>query len=169
MNRAIMGVGIGILLAGFVLIAYPIAVTGQEQFDFVQEAGLFFLAPAFAVILVGAVQGDPRVTTVGGTFGNPDEALRRTGARAGTPVDRTGLGYSPYEPVRCRYCAAIITADLSQCPRCARPRDCRSCGRPLGTVLNRVTCPSCARPEALCNCPRLPPRAPPTVRLGRRM
>jgi len=170
MNRSVMGLGIGILLLGFALIAFPIATTGAEQFDLEQEAGLYFLAPAFAVITVGAISIDPRTTTVCGAFGNPDEvrAARAQAARAAVP-DRTGLTYHPNEPVRCRYCSAIITADLSQCPRCARPRECRSCGRPLGTVLNRVTCPLCARPEAFCNCPRLAPRAPVSPSAGRRV
>ncbi len=159
----------GILIVGFGLIGYPIAVTGMEQFDIVQEAGLFFMAPAFGVMLIGAISDDPRVTTVGGAFGNPEvEAQRARGGRA-PPAPQTGLKYHPYESVRCRFCSAIIAADLSLCPRCARPRDCRTCGRPLGTVLNRVTCPMCARPEAFCNCPHLPPRTPTTPGLGRRV
>ena len=167
MNRTTIGMGCAILLVGIALIAYPIAVTGQEQFDLVQEIGLFFLAPAIGVVVIGAISDDPRSTTVGGTFGNPDVALTRRPTKAPLPT-RTGLPYHPKEPVRCRFCGAIITADLSQCPRCARPRECRTCGRPLGTVLNRVTCPLCARPEALCNCPHLPARTPTGPVRGRR-
>ncbi|HTW39316.1 MAG TPA: hypothetical protein VMF04_00410 [Thermoplasmata archaeon] len=167
MNRTILGMGVAILLIGFALIGYPIAVTGQEQFDPIQELGLFFLAPAFGVMLIGAISDDPRVTTVGGAFGNPEVDLTRRPTKA--PVaTRTGIPYHPHEPVRCRFCGAIITADLSQCPRCARARECRTCGRPLGTVLNRVTCPMCARAEALCNCPHVPPRAPTGPVRGRR-
>lgn len=159
MNRTILGMGIGILLVGFILIGYPIAVTGQEQFDLFQEIGLFFLAPAFGVMLIGAISDDPRVTTIGGAFGNPEVDLTRRPAKPAGPT-RTGLPYHPNEPVRCRFCGAIITADLSQCPRCARARECRTCGRPLGTVLERPTCPLCARTEALCNCPHVPVRPP---------
>jgi hypothetical protein len=118
-------------------------------------------------MLIGAISDDPTVTTVGGAFGNPDVDLVRRPNRPAGPT-RTGLPYHPNEPVRCRFCGAIITADLSQCPRCARARECRTCARPLGTVLGRVTCPSCARTEALCNCPHLPPRAATAPVRGRR-
>ncbi len=155
MNRSIMYVGIGILLAGFALIAFPIAVTGHEQFDLEQEVGIYLLPPAMAVILIAAVSVDPRGTTVGGTFGNPDARLERT-----TPRDpaaaHAGLLYNPHEPARCRYCGSIIPAELAQCPRCARARECRTCNRPLGIVLERPTCPTCGLPEARCRCPRIP-------------
>jgi hypothetical protein len=158
MNRSILLVGIGIFLAGCALIASPIALTGQEEFTLAQEAGLFFLAPAFAVMLVGSISDDPRITTVGGTFGNRDADAARA-AETRSNVSRSGgLTYHPHESVRCRTCSAIIAADLAQCPRCARARECRTCARPLGVVLERPTCPACARPEALCNCPHLPPR-----------
>jgi hypothetical protein len=169
MNRSILGVGVGILLVGIALIGYPIAVTGAEQFDFEQEAGLFFLAPAFAVMLIGAISDDPGVTTVGGAFGNPDVDAERARTARAAPTTKPSLAYHPHEAVRCRYCSAIIAADLALCPRCARPRDCRTCGRPLGMVLNRPTCPACARPEPFCNCPHLPPRTPTGPGLGRRV
>ncbi|MGI0130857.1 MAG: hypothetical protein ACREDE_00955 [Thermoplasmata archaeon] len=158
MNRSILLVGIGIFLAGCALIASPIAITGQEQFSLGQEAGLFFLPPAFAVMLVGSISDDPRVTTVGGAFGNPDAEFSRsaTGRSGAAPPGRPP--YHPHEPVRCRNCSVVIAADLAGCPRCGRPRECRTCGRPLGIVIERPTCPACARPEALCNCPHLPPR-----------
>jgi hypothetical protein len=168
MNRTILGMGIGILLVGFGFIGYPIATTGAEQFDLFQEIGLFFLAPAFGVMLIGAISDDPRVTTVGGAFGNPEVDLMRRPTKVPTAT-RTGLPYHPREPVRCRFCGAIITADLAQCPRCARARECRTCGRPLGVVLGRVTCPMCARAEALCNCPHLPVRAPTSPVRSRRV
>jgi hypothetical protein len=158
MNRTILLVGIGIFLAGCALIASPIALTGQEEFTLAQEAGLFFLAPAFAVMLVGSISDDPRITTVGGAFGNPDAGQPSSRTRAGA-VKPTPLAYHPHEPVRCRNCSVIIPADLARCPRCGRTRECRSCGRPLGIVLDRPTCPACARPEPFCNCPHLPPRA----------
>jgi hypothetical protein len=157
MNRSIILLGVGILLLAFALIAFPIAVTGQEQFDIEQEAGIYTMPPAFAVILIGAVSTDPRGTTVGGAFGNREaEAEARKASAPRGPVADRPLGYNPREPVRCRYCATIITFELAQCPRCARARECRTCGRPLGIVLDRATCPACARPEALCNCARVP-------------
>ncbi|MGC2359669.1 MAG: hypothetical protein WA691_05115 [Thermoplasmata archaeon] len=158
MNRSIVFIGVGIFVVGLALISFPIAVTGQEQFDLEQESGLFFIAPAMAFLLVGAISDDPRVTTIGGTLGNPEfdrkpDAVDRPAAHV-----RSALGYNPREPVRCRHCSTIISFDLAQCPRCARPRECRGCGRPVGIVLDRVTCPSCAREEPFCNCPHLPPR-----------
>ncbi|MGI0070645.1 MAG: hypothetical protein ACRECT_00975 [Thermoplasmata archaeon] len=159
MNRSILFVGVAILLLGFALIGSPIAITGHEQWDLMQEAGLFFLAPAFAVMLVGAISDDPRVTTVGGAFGNPDADLERSSLSRPAADSRSGLEYHPLEPVRCRFCSAIVPAELAQCPRCARARDCRTCGRSLGMVLERVTCPRCARAEPFCNCPHLPPRS----------
>jgi hypothetical protein len=169
MNRTIILVGVGILLLGFILIAFPIAVTGQEQFDIEQEAGIFFIPPALAVLLVGSISDDPRATTIGGTFGNPDAASTR-----GKPVRprapaTTRLRYNPRESVPCPDCSTVIAFDLAQCPRCGRARPCRSCGRPLGIVLDRATCPRCARPEAFCNCPHLPPRMAASPARGRRV
>lgn len=165
MNRAILGVGAAILVLAFILIAFPIALTGQEQFDLEQEAGLYLLPPAFAVLLVGAISEDPRVTTVGGAFGNPDEVARRGTPRASAPA----LTYHPHESVGCRYCSTIIAADLAQCPRCGRARACRNCGRTLAIVGSQVTCPPCGRIEPLCNCRRLPPSRPSAPTAGRRV
>jgi hypothetical protein len=169
MNRSIILVGVGILLVGFALMAYPIAVTGQEQFDIEQEAGIFFLPPALAVLLIGSIEGDPRTTTVGGTFGNPDATADRLASARPTLPPPSGLRYNPRDPVPCRHCSSIIAFDLAQCPRCARARECRSCGRPLGVVLERATCPMCARAEALCNCPHVPPRPAVSTVRGRRV
>jgi hypothetical protein len=170
MNRSIILVGVGILLLAFALIAFPIAVTGHEQFDLEQEAGLYVMPPAFAVLLVGSISEDPRVTTVGGAFGNRDAELDSRRAAAPRPTPGVApLGYNPREPVRCRYCSSIITFELAQCPRCARARECRTCGRPLGIVLDRATCPSCARPEALCNCVRVALKPVPTLGRARRV
>jgi hypothetical protein len=169
MNRSIVFIGVGIFVLGLALISSPIALTGQEQFDLAQESGLFFIAPAMAFLLVGAISDDPRVTTIGGALGNrefdrkPEEV-----DRPAAPV-RPTLGYNPREPVRCRQCSSIIAFDLAQCPRCARPRECRGCDRPVGIVLDRVTCPTCAREEPFCNCPRLPPRPVTTGARSRRV
>jgi hypothetical protein len=167
MNRSILLIGVGILLFAFALMSFPIASTGHEVFDFEQEAGIYLIAPALAVVLIGSVSDDPRRTTIGGAFGNPEAETPRPSAPAAT-TDRHGLGYNPREPVRCRYCASIVPAELAQCPRCARSRDCRTCHRPLGIVLERPTCPLCARAEPLCNCPQLPIRAPASVARSRR-
>lgn len=169
MNRAIIGVGVGILLFAFALIAFPIAVTGQEQFDLEQEAGLYLIAPALGVVLIGSISDDPRVTTVGGAFGNPDLGTVRPDPRRGPLGAAPPIAYHPNEAVACRFCGTIIAPDLAQCPRCARARACRSCGRPLGIVLDRATCPACARPEPFCNCVRLAARPGPSPALGRRV
>jgi len=170
MNRSIALCGIVLIVFGFALMAYPIAVTGAEQLDLEQELG-FLVAPlGLVIVMLGALAMDPSRTTVGGTFGNPDADLERT--TKGPAVDPRALRvFNPHEPVNCRFCRTMITADLALCPRCARPRDCRSCGRPLGLVADRVTCPGCSRSEALCNCALLAkPPAPtrPTVPQYRR-
>jgi len=167
MNRTIILVGVGILLLSFVLIAYPIALTGGEQFDLEQEAGIYLIPPALAVVLVGSIATDPRGTTVGGAFGNPDVRAERAGARP-APGPPGPLLYNPTEPARCRYCPTIIPPDLAQCPRCARARECRTCHRPLGLVLDRATCPTCGLPEARCRCSRIPLKPVPTAGRGRR-
>lgn len=169
MNRSIIYLGIGILLVAFAFIAFPIAVTGQEQFDLEQEVGLYLIAPSLAVILVGSISSDPRQSTVGGAFGNPEAAPRRPGGAAGASPAAPALRYRPGEPVRCRYCESFIPEEYAQCRRCARPRECRNCYRPLGIVLDRPTCPTCARAEPFCNCPRLAQRAAVTVARGRRV
>jgi hypothetical protein len=159
MNRSMAYIGIGIIAAGFALAAYPLAVLGHEVLDVEQEAG-FFLAPfGTVVILFAATAPDPRATTVRGTFGSDESAFaERVIARR---VTTTGpRPYTPSDPVRCRYCSSIVTSDLARCPRCARARECRSCHRPLGLVLDRATCPRCARAEARCDCNWLAESAP---------
>jgi hypothetical protein len=169
MNRSIVALGAGIFLLALGLIASPIALLGHEQFTLGQELGLYLIAPALAVVLIGSISDDPRVTTVGGAFGNPDVALERPARSRAPIVGVRPLTYHPNEAVPCRYCSTIIPPDLAQCPRCARARECRSCGRPLGIVLDRATCPACARPEPFCSCPHLPPRTGSSPALGRRV
>lgn len=150
MHRSIAGIGIAVILAGFALVAFPIATTGREQLDYEQLAG-FLVAPiGLVVVLIAGLSVDPRKTTVAGTFGNPELAGRRV--PSGAPLGAPRRLRNPYEPVHCRHCRSVITADLAACPRCALARECRSCGRPLGQVLDRPTCPPCARAEAFCNC-----------------
>jgi len=153
MNRSIAWVGVGLSLAGIGLVAFPIVVTGREQLD-PEQIGGFLVAPlGLFVVLIAAVSGDPYRTTVPGTFGNPEEALRPSAsAPAGSPRPRYT---NPNASVYCRACRAVITSDLATCPRCARARECRNCRRPLGQVLDRPTCPTCARAEPFCNCPQL--------------
>jgi len=159
MNRSIAYCGVAVILFGFAMVAFPIVVTGAEQLDLEQEVG-FLLAPVgLVVVMLGALALDPSRTTVGGAFGNPERALERPSAGASLDSRERRL-FNPHEPVNCRFCGSVITPDLAQCPRCARARDCRNCGRPLGLVMNRATCPTCARVEGFCNCPRLARPAP---------
>ncbi len=150
MNRSLAYLGVGVILAGFALASFPIVVGGAETFDLEQEVGVLVAPVGLVVVLLAAVAPDPRKTTVLGAFGNPDERVGRSPPprTAPTPARR----YDPKDAAACRHCRTYIPAELAQCPRCARARDCRSCGRPLGLVLDRATCPRCARPEAFCSC-----------------
>jgi len=152
MNRSVVYLGIGVILFGVALSASPIALTGREQFTLAQEAGFLVAPVGLVVVMLGASFYDPTRTTVGGAFGNPEAprpAPEPGRARAGPAV----VPYRPHDPATCRYCRTPIGYENANCPRCGRARDCRTCGRPLGNVLDRATCPFCARPEALCNCP----------------
>ncbi len=153
MNRPFAWVGVGVVLVGLGLVAFPVMVLGHELLDPEQVVG-FLIAPlGLFVVMLAASSDDPRRTTVGGTFGNYEDAPERAAASA--PAPRSRIRY-PNDPVHCRHCRTVITADLARCPRCARARECRGCGRPLGQVLDRPTCPPCARAEVLCNCSSLP-------------
>jgi|HubBroStandDraft_1064217.scaffolds.fasta_scaffold70761_2 hypothetical protein len=169
MNRQMVGVAGVLLFFAVGLVSFPLWALGSEQFDFEQELGILFLPITLGILLVGLTAIDPRSTTVGGAFGNAEfDAVRPKSASA---APRTRLPYDPRGEVNCRHCRSIVTADLSQCPRCGRARPCRSCERPLGMVLARPTCPACARAEALCNCVPLPRRSavPAASTRGRRI
>ncbi|MGD0250654.1 MAG: hypothetical protein ABSB97_07215 [Thermoplasmata archaeon] len=167
MNRSIILLGVVVILAGFALVASPIAITGAEQFDLAQEAGIFLAPVGLLVVMIGAVQANPELTTVGGTFGNPDLAPRRPSGERPTEPTRPALGFNPKTPVDCHYCRTVIPYDLAICPRCARPRECRGCGWPLGVAEDRTDCPGCHRIEAFCNCPHRS-RAPGTSSVSAR-
>ncbi len=156
MNRSIALLGVAVILGGLGLVASPIVLYGAEVFTTLQEAGIFITPVGLLVIMIGAVQANPERTTVGGTFGNPDvRSNRPAGPRAPPASSASRAGFSPREAVDCRYCHTVIAWDLAYCPRCARPRDCRVCGRALGMAADRTDCPGCHRAEAFCNCPKL--------------
>jgi hypothetical protein len=164
-NRSIAGVGIALVLAGVGLVAFPIVATGQERLDPEQIVGFLVVPFGTFVVMIAASSVDPRRTTVVGTFGNPEERPPEPGPR---PTARPRYS-NPNAPVHCRRCRAVITADLARCPRCSRARECRSCGRPLGQVLDRPTCPPCARAEPFCACAVLPrPQVARSSRAARR-
>ena len=164
MNRSITFVGVSVVLAGLGLVAFPIVLFAREVFDLFQEAGVFLIPVGLLVVMIGGVQPNPERTTVRGTFGNPDlRAVRSTASPAATSP--RAVGYNPREPVACRHCRTLIPFDLALCPRCARARSCRSCGRPLGMAEDRTDCPGCRKVEAFCHCPQLvhPSGAGPTI------
>ncbi len=149
MNRTVVYLGIAVVVAGFLLAAYPILLLGRERFDLEQGAGCLVAPVGVFVVMFGASFYDPTRTTVGGVFGNPDE--RRPTSPAEGPVS-PAIPFSPLEAATCRFCRTYIDHDQATCPRCARARPCRRCGRPLGRVLDRATCPRCGREEAFCDC-----------------
>lgn len=164
MNRSIAWLGVAVMLLGFGLLASPIVLLGRESFTMEQEAGLLIVPVSLVVVMIGALQANPERTTVGGAFGNREEATRR-------PVEpvpgstHPPSPFAPREPVLCRHCRTTIPYDVAFCPRCARPRECRLCGRFLGRAGNDTECLGCRRVEAFCNCPRAlragPRSAPP--------
>ena len=162
MNRSIVYIGVVLIGLGFALVAYPIAFTGTEQLDIEQELGFLVAPVGLVVVMLGALAQDPTRTTVGGAFGNPYAELERS-ARGPAVEPRLVVCSTRTSPRTVGTCRTVITSDLAQCPRCARARECRNCGRPLGMVTNRVTCPTCGRVEGFCNCPQLV-RPTPTVR-----
>jgi hypothetical protein len=169
MNRSVVWLGIAVALVGVALMGFPIAVTGHEVFDLEQESGFLVAPVGLLVVMFGATFADPTLTTVGGAFGNPEAEPPSAEARG--PVRPPVLAYHPKDSSSCRFCRTYIEYSAANCPRCGRARDCRTCTRPLGLVLDRATCPLCARPEAMCNCPRLaspirPATGPRPVRRG---
>jgi hypothetical protein len=156
MNRSVVYLGIGVIVIGLALASFPLAVFGREWLDLEQEAGFLVAPVGLLVVMFGASFYDPTRTTVGGTFGNPDEPPPQIPELQSAFASPAGL-FNPYESAACRFCRTNIPVELANCPRCARARTCRACLRPLGLVLERATCPLCARPEALCNCPPLAP------------
>lgn len=164
MHRSIAYVGIAAFLGSIALVTFPIWAFGVEQFDVEQELGILLLPAGLLVLLVAGVSTDPRVTTVGGTFGNR-EFDRNPRITLGPSVPAPRVPYHPREAVQCEHCGSMISPDLERCRRCTRTRPCRSCGRPLGFVLDRPTCPRCGKPEPFCDCPVLPRGSPPRDRL----
>jgi len=163
MHRSIAYIGTALLLVAIALTSFPIWAYGAEQFDPEQKLGILLIPFGLITFLVAATTPDPRLTTVGGAFGNPEyDRTSRPGSARANP--RSKLVTSFREAAQCIGCNTVFSPDLAQCPRCARARPCRACYRPLGIVLDRPTCPACARAEPLCNCQILPR---PTVAAGR--
>lgn len=148
MNRALVYVGLGVVLAGISAIASPIVLTGRETLTLAVLAGLVLAPVGLVVIAIAAASFDPRRTTVHGTFGGDDGPTSPSHA---APHVAAHLP-NPKAPVRCLNCRTMVTYDLARCPRCAEDRPCRVCSRPLTTIEDRAACPGCRRPELFCNC-----------------
>ncbi|MCI4350442.1 MAG: hypothetical protein L3K15_02875 [Thermoplasmata archaeon] len=155
MNRSITFLGLGFLVLAGGLVAYPDLVYGAEVLDFEVEVGLLTLPAALSVILWGAAAPDPRVTTVRGVFGNPEENIVGRKLDKSAAIADARYRPSPKEPVNCRQCYTLIPPELADCPRCGRRRECRGCGKPLFFLAGAVRCAPCLHDEVYCNCPRV--------------
>jgi hypothetical protein len=165
MNRSLALAGLVLVLVSILAVSIPFLVTSSFHVDYeLYGAGLLFLV-GLVILLRGALAPDPAVTTVGGFLGNPVIDQARRAEREMERVSPAHIRYAPNprEPVNCRYCYTTIPWNLVDCPRCARPRQCRNCGKRLYFLAGAVRCAPCVRDEAYCNCPRIRPtvsRAP---------
>jgi hypothetical protein len=171
MHRSIAYIGIVVLLVAVALLAFPIWAYGAEQWDLEQELGILLVPFGLITFLIAATTADPRLSTVGGAFGNAEyDRTRQPWIRRPTPRPKIVRSFN--EAPQCLHCGTVIPPQLAICPRCSQIRPCRACNRPLGLVLERATCPLCARPEPLCNCTILPRHTGPVGRsrvyVGRR-
>lgn len=133
MNRSLALVGLVLVIVGILLVSIPFLVTSgfQVGYEF-YGAGVLFLV-GLVILFQAAIASDPHVTTVGGLLGNPivDESRKAEEAVTNLPATRVRYAPGPKEPVNCRYCYTAIPWNVLDCPRCARPRHCRNCGKQL--------------------------------------
>lgn len=156
------------VLCGIGLIASPEALNGAETVTPALEIGVFVLPVGISTILWGGSSPDPRVTTVSGVFGNPDEnELRRLEASGKRNYDVRYLP-GPRESIHCAQCYTLMAWDVAECPRCGRRRQCRACGKTLYFLSGAIRCLPCVRAETYCNCPRVTHRDPLAPRPARR-
>lgn len=166
LNRTTTSVGLSLLLVAIALIASPEALAGAETVTPLLEIGVFVLPVGLSVVLWGASSPDPRVTTVGGVFGNPEENVMRRTLKPARPTLDVRYIPNPRESVNCRYCYTLIPWNAAECARCGMRRECRGCGKALYYLSGGIRCLPCARNETYCNCPRLK-RAEPAGRARR--
>lgn len=153
MNRSIVFLGGFLLAVAIALFAYPEFLNGAESVDLEVQLAIFVLPLSLAVVVWGSIAPDPRITTVGGLFGNADEnELRR---RLGRVPATSPVRYrpSPLESVNCRKCYTAVPAGLVDCPRCGTRRECRGCHKPLFYLAGAVRCAPCLKDEVYCSCP----------------
>jgi hypothetical protein len=159
MNRSLALVGVVLVIVSVLLISIPFLVTSTFQVnDIVYVTGLLFLI-GLVILYQGATAADPSLTTVGGLLGNPivDESRKAEEAATRVPVSPVRYALGPKEPVNCRFCYTVVPWNVLNCPRCGRPRQCRTCGKPLFYLAGGVRCAPCVRDESQCNCPRVRP------------
>jgi len=157
MNRSLALVGLVLVIVAILVVSIPFLVTSTFQVGYeLYVAALMFLV-GLAILIRGATAPDPAVTTVGGFLGNPviDEARRAEEAVTNVPLSHIRYAPGPREPVNCRHCYTAIPWNIVDCPRCARPRQCRNCGKRLYFLAGAVRCAPCVRDETYCNCPRV--------------
>lgn len=155
MNRSIVFVGLAFIVLSIGLFAYPELLTGAEAVDLEVQAGILVLPLGIAVVVLGAAAPDPRVTTVGGVFGNADENELRRRLGKTPPTGGARDQPSPLESVNCRKCYTLIPSQLADCPRCGTRRECRGCNKPLYFLAGAVRCAPCLKDEVYCSCPRI--------------
>lgn len=159
MNRSLALVGLILVVVSILLVSIPFLVTSAFQVnDALYATGFLFLV-GLVILFQAATSPDPAVTTVGGILGNPvvDQARKAEEAVMGTPPRHVRYAPGPREPANCRYCYTLIPWNILNCPRCARPRHCRGCGKQLYFLAGAVRCGPCVRDESQCNCPRVRP------------
>lgn len=162
MNRSIVFLGVFFLIFAIGLFAFPELVSGAESVDLEVQIGIFVLPAGIAIVIWGSAAPDPRVTTVGGLFGNSEEnELRKRLARA-APTGAARYRPSPLESANCRKCYTAIPARVADCPRCGSRRECRGCNKPLFYLAGAVRCAPCLKDEVYCSCPMV--RRPDPVR-----
>lgn len=152
MNRSLTLLGAGLVVAAIAAFAYPVAVSGTETLNVPVEVGIVVLPAGLMVVLFGAASPDPRLTTIGGTFGNPEEdAVERAMRRRPKPT-RVRYKLNPFESVNCAHCYTIIPPNVLECPRCGRERACRACRGTLQQESLWLRCQQCRRDEIYCSC-----------------
>lgn len=155
MNRSLTLLGAFLVVLALGLNAYPVVTEGAWHFGLPVMVSLALLPAGLVVVLFGATSPDPRATTVGGLFGNPDENLLRRRLPRGVPSGPARYRPSPLESVNCPQCYTAIPAGALSCPRCGRARECRNCHKPLFFLAGAVRCAPCLRDEVYCDCPRV--------------
>ncbi|HXQ94630.1 MAG TPA: hypothetical protein VN864_05625 [Thermoplasmata archaeon] len=155
MNRSIVFVGLFLFILAIGLFAYPEISEGVESVDLEVQLGIVVLPLGIAVAVLGAAAPDPRVTTVGGMFGNADENELRRRLAKNPPTGEARFRPSPLESVNCRRCYTLIASQVADCPRCGARRECRGCNKPLFLLAGAVRCAPCLRDEVYCSCPRV--------------